>query len=72
MNIRDRWLLPLLAAGFLAAAPALASDARTQSDERCVAQCDENSDRCMEEAAGDDRKMKACDDKYSKCLRECR
>lgn len=51
---------------------ALAAEARPNADEECVMQCDEQSDKCMSDAAGDDDKAKACDDKYSDCLGKCK
>ena len=29
------------------------------------------SDKCMQDAGGDDGKVQACDDKYSECLKAC-
>ncbi len=57
--------LPALLVGLVMALPAW-------SDERCVEQCDTQSDRCMQDAEGDEDKQKACDDAYSDCLKTCK
>ena len=56
----------------LAAGVAAGTDAQPNSDERCLSQCDEKSDKCMQAAGGDEQKQKACDDKYEECLSSCR
>jgi hypothetical protein len=67
------WTLALAAA----ALPALADDLRPQSDaspmanEKCIEQCDIQSDQCMQDAEGDSGKLQVCDDKYSECLQAC-
>jgi hypothetical protein len=67
------WMLALVAA----ALPALADDLRPQADasplanEKCIEQCDIQSDQCMQEAEGDSGKLQVCDDKYSECLQAC-
>jgi hypothetical protein len=63
------------------AAPALADDirpeARTDAEaaplasEKCIEKCDTDSDKCMQDAAGDSGKVQVCDDKYSECLKSC-
>lgn len=63
-------LLTLLLAA-VAGGAAMADDARPLADERCVAQCDEESDRCMSKADSDAKAQK-CDDDYSECLEKCR
>jgi hypothetical protein len=50
---------------------ALAGDAKTTSDDKCVAQCDEESDKCMLGAGKDSSKQKQCDSNYDECLRKC-
>lgn len=50
---------------------ALAEDASPNADEQCVAQCDQESDKCMSKARSEDDAQK-CDDEYSKCLEKCR
>lgn len=40
-------------------------------DEKCIEQCDVQSDKCMQDAEGDIDKQKICDDKYSDCLQAC-
>ncbi|MBM5812730.1 MAG: hypothetical protein FJ191_12330 [Gammaproteobacteria bacterium] len=57
--------LPAMLAGLVVAMP-------VWSDERCVEQCDEKSDQCMQDAEGDEEKAKACDDAYSECLAACK
>ncbi len=55
----------------LGAAPALAVDARPTADDKCTAQCDEDSDRCMQQAGKDSSKQRQCDSSYDECLRKC-
>ena len=45
--------------------------ARPMADEKCIEQCDTQSDQCMQAAEGDSGKLQACDDKYSECLQAC-
>ena len=45
--------------------------ARPMADEKCIEQCDTQSDQCMQAAEGDSAKLQACDDKYSECLNAC-
>ncbi len=52
-------------------ATGLAADSRALSDDKCTAQCDEESDRCMQHAGKDASKQKACDTSYDECLRKC-
>lgn len=40
-------------------------------DEKCIEDCDEKSDQCMQDSGGDPDKMRICDDKYSECLQAC-
>ena len=56
----------------LTAGVAAGTDAQPTSDERCVAQCDDKSDKCMQDAGGDEKKQKACDDDYEDCLSSCK
>ena len=81
MNMRKtRWLAFALL-GSIAAAPVLADDirpeartlsgAQTLADEKCIEQCDVESDKCMQDAEGDSGKVQACDEKYSECLQAC-
>ncbi|MEX2051489.1 MAG: hypothetical protein WD944_09650 [Steroidobacteraceae bacterium] len=71
-----RWPAVTLTLLFVGA-PALAddirplSDARPMADEKCIEQCDTQSDQCMQAADGDSGKMQVCDDKYSECLQAC-
>ena len=78
--IKGRWLA-IAMIGCLSAASALAddirpeartlSDARPMADEKCIEKCDLDSDKCMQDAGGDDGKVQVCDDKYSECLQKC-
>jgi hypothetical protein len=80
MNMhKTRWLAVAFLGSALAA-PALADDirpeartldARTLADEKCIEQCDIESDKCMQDAGGDSGKIQVCDDKYSECLQAC-
>ncbi|MBF8292460.1 MAG: hypothetical protein HW417_687 [Steroidobacteraceae bacterium] len=71
MNVRStRWLAALIAV-LVVAGPAVAEDARPQSDEKCIERCDIESDKCMAASNGDPDKVQACDDKYSECLQAC-
>ena len=66
----NRWL-QAVALGLLLAGPALAADDRAGGDEKCVARCDEESDKCMSAAGKDKQAKTSCDDKYSDCLQKC-
>jgi hypothetical protein len=63
------WLVAVLAWG--GAGLALAADSKTTADDKCTAQCDEESDRCMQSAGKDSSKQKQCDSAYDECLRKC-
>jgi hypothetical protein len=71
MNVRSTGWLSALIAGLLLAGPAIAEDARPQTDEKCIERCDAESDKCMNATDGDPDKMQVCDDKYSECLEAC-
>ncbi|HUO79702.1 MAG TPA: hypothetical protein VMU00_06140 [Steroidobacteraceae bacterium] len=73
LDTRVRPLALLLAAWLAcgAAAAALAADPKTTADDKCTAQCDEESDRCMQAAGKDSAKQKQCDSSYDECLRKC-
>ncbi|HXQ32328.1 MAG TPA: hypothetical protein VN790_10230 [Steroidobacteraceae bacterium] len=72
MRFGKRTQLGLLALAMaLGSIAALAGDARTLSDDKCVAQCDEQSDKCMIDAAKDASKQRQCDSTYDECLRKC-
>jgi hypothetical protein len=58
-------------AGVLAQEPGPLGQDRPLADERCIEQCDVESDKCMQSADGDPAKLQACDDKYSECLQAC-
>jgi len=71
MNVRIiRWLAALCA-GLIVTASAVGEDARPHAEEKCVEQCDIESDKCMNDTNGDPDKMQACDDRYSECLEAC-
>ena len=40
-------------------------------DDKCVAQCDEASDRGNAQAGKDANKARQCDSTYDECLRKC-
>lgn len=72
--------LALLASAALAGGAAIADDirpealrqeARPYASEKCIEQCDTESDRCMADSLGDPDKLQACDEKYSACLQAC-
>ncbi len=47
------------------------AEARPFADEKCIEQCDAESDKCMQDSLGDPDKLQACDEKYSACLQAC-
>lgn len=49
----------------------LRQDARPLASEKCIEQCDTESDKCMADSLGDPDKLQACDEKYSACLQAC-
>lgn len=73
-NIRGRtgaWVLTCaMALGCLSTA-VLADEARPRADDKCVSQCDAQSDKCMLEAGKESSKQKQCDSAYDECLRKC-
>lgn len=77
MRIRKHHCLALALAYLWSVSPAWADDIRPESrdrpfaDEKCIEQCDTESDQCMQDAAGDPRKSQVCDDQYSDCLQAC-
>ncbi|HLG52489.1 MAG TPA: hypothetical protein VI339_01110 [Steroidobacteraceae bacterium] len=72
MNLRNtRWLAALLA-GLLVAGSAFAQDTPPETGEKCIEQCDIQSDECMADADADSDKQQACDDRYSECLAACK
>ena len=70
---RVRFLALLLVATLACggAGLAVAADSKTTADDKCTAQCDEDSDRCMLQAGKDSSKQKQCDSTYDECLRKC-
>jgi hypothetical protein len=72
----NRWL-QAVALGLLLAGTAQAADDRgggddrAGGDEKCVARCDEESDKCMSAAGKDKQAKTSCDEKYSDCLQKC-
>jgi hypothetical protein len=78
MGFGQRWARGLMFIAAVAAAGAvLGADGRAPVDERalgddkCVAQCDQESDKCMISAGKDASKQKSCDATYDACLRSC-
>ena len=78
MWFRDRWVRRLMFVAAVAASGAVLGadgrapgDGRSLSDDKCVAQCDQESDKCMISAGKDGAKQKACDATYDACLRSC-
>lgn len=81
MNMRKNPCLAFAVLGSLVAAPAFPDDIRPEAralaesrplaDEKCIEQCDIESDKCMQEAEADPGKIQVCDDKYSECLQRC-
>ena len=70
-GVRNRWAAGLVLALGLGSTAALASDARPNGDDKCVAQCDEQSDKCMVDAGKAGSKQRQCDTAYDECLRKC-
>lgn len=49
----------------------VAGGGRTLADDKCVAQCDKESDACMLSSGKDAAKQRECDSTYDACLRKC-
>ena len=49
----------------------VATDGRTLADDKCVSQCDEESDKCMQSSGRDKSKQSQCDSTYEECLKKC-
>ncbi|MGQ0384488.1 MAG: hypothetical protein ACT4UP_07410 [Gammaproteobacteria bacterium] len=83
MTLRSSRWMALAVAGLLATPGASADDIRPESrlksagtaraftDEKCIEQCDIQSDKCMQDSNGDPDKVQVCDEKYSECLDAC-
>jgi hypothetical protein len=71
MRFGTRGQLGSLVVAAVLATTALAGEIRTLADDKCVAQCDEQSDKCMLDAGKDSSKQKQCDATYDECLRKC-
>jgi len=71
LGIRVRALLLAALFALGGASTALATDSKPTADDKCTAQCDEESDRCMQAAGKDSAKQKQCDSNYDECLRKC-
>lgn len=73
LGTRVRRCALLLVAALACGGPAVstAADSKATSDDKCTAQCDEDSDRCMQAAGKDGSKQKQCDSSYDECLRRC-
>lgn len=72
MNLRITRCLFALSAALLVAGPAFAQDTPPETGEKCIEQCDVESDKCMADSNGDTDKQQACDDRYSECLAACK
>jgi hypothetical protein len=70
-RVRPGVLLLVAVIAWGGAAVALGADSKTTADDKCTAQCDEDSDRCMQAAGKDSSKQKQCDATYDECLRKC-
>jgi hypothetical protein len=70
-RVRPLALLLLATLAWGGATVAIAADSKTTADDKCTAQCDEESDRCMQHAGKDTSKQKQCDSAYDECLRKC-
>jgi hypothetical protein len=70
-RVRSLALLLVVALACGGPAVAVAGDSKTTADDKCTAQCDEDSDRCMQTAGKDSSKQKQCDSSYDECLRKC-
>ena len=73
---RGAWLIATVAVSGIVLAgdarpPAPASAWRALADDKCVAQCDQESDKCMQGAGKDASKQRECDASYDACLRKC-
>ena len=73
LGTRVRPLALLLVAALACGGPAVAvaGDSKPTAEDKCTAQCDEESDRCMQAAGTDGAKQKQCDSSYDECLRKC-
>ena len=77
MTISKRGRLALALAVLVTGTPALGQQVtpppapQPMADEKCIEQCDVQSDKCMQSADGDSGKLQVCDDKYSECLQAC-
>ena len=72
VSVRAAWAAALAGAALATwTALAVADGARPQADDKCVAQCDEQSDKCMLDAGKDSQKQRSCDSAYDDCLRKC-
>ena len=58
-------------AGDRAPIMSVASGGKTLADDKCVAQCDKESDACMLSSGKDAGKQRECDSTYDACLRKC-
>jgi hypothetical protein len=65
------WALGVLLVLGLPATSLWAAEAKPNADDKCVAQCDEQSDKCMLDAGRDNSKQRQCDTTYDECLRKC-
>jgi hypothetical protein len=77
MDFRSTCWLAVLLASLVVTGPAAAEDPQPATGEKCVEQCDAESDKCMSDSENEPdlekykMKVQACDDRYSKCLQTC-
>lgn len=70
-RVRPGSLVLVAALAFGAPTAALAGDAKPNTDDKCMAQCDSDADKCMQIAGKDASKARACDTTYDECQRKC-
>jgi len=76
MSIRKSLWSSVTLALLVTGAPVLAddirpdSDARPFADEKCIEQCDTESDQCMQNAEGDPGKMQVGERLFDTCLND--
>jgi len=68
---RERLAAAVVMLGLAGGGAANASDVTPMADDACVSRCDEEADKCMSDAGGDEAREKACDERYDKCLDKC-
>ena len=72
VSVRAAWAAALAGAALASWTTLVVADgAKPQSDDKCVARCDEQTDKCMLASGKDSQKQRACDSEYDECLRKC-